>query len=313
MTKIGYIVAGLMVVFSVEFSSGMPAIEKVVIDEGDVKGEVHESGKDIPVEYANIILFRSSDSSMVTGGISGNDGTFHLKKVPYGNYYMTIDFIGFKKKTISDIVVSKSNKHIDLGKLLLNMTAVDLQGAEITADKMAVEYQLDRKVINVDQNLGSAGNSAVEVLERAPSIRVDITGEVQLRGSSNFTVLIDGKPSILDGSEALQQIPASTIESIEIITNPSVKYDPDGTSGIINIKLKKNKLEGLSGVATASAATGDKYKSDLYLNYKTGKFNILGGVEWNDRRFPGEMKERRETYGDTTLYKNSTGDGAWLR
>jgi len=284
-----------------------------LVGHGHIKGTVHEAEKDIPVEYANVIVFSLPDSSMITGGITGTDGGFVLKDIPYGNYYVTADFIGYKKKIIENVNISPNNKHVNLGIIPLSMTAFQLKGAEITAEKMAVEYKLDRKVINVDQDLGAAGNSAIEVLEKAPSIRVDISGEVQLRGSSNFTVLIDGKPSLLDGSEALQQIPASTIESIEIITNPSVKYDPDGTAGIINIKLKKNRLEGLSGVWNASLGTGDKYASDIYLNYKTGKFSFYGGAEWNDRNYPWESKEQRETYGDTTLFKNSYGNGGWIR
>jgi outer membrane receptor protein involved in Fe transport len=137
---------------------------------------------------------------------------------------------------------------------------------------------------------------------------------VELRGSSNFRVFIDGKPSVLDGNEALQQIPANTIESIEVITNPSVKYDPDGTAGIINIKLKKNRLEGFSGIVDVTAATGDKYASDLYLNYKAKRVNIYGGVDWNDRVSPSTGNEEREIYsGDTTFFQHSTIDQAWRR
>ena len=308
----------ITLILYVLFTAGLAVSAEPVVDgavgKGDIRGEVHDAGQDLPVEYANIIVFSPADSSMVSGGISGPDGKFHLKDIPYGEYYVTVDFIGYKKKIINNVVVSRENKHIDLGIINLNMTAVQLQEAQVTADKMAVEYKLDRKVINVDQNLGAAGNTAVEALERAPSIRVDISGEVQLRGNSNFTVLIDGKPSLLDGSEALQQIPASTIESIEIITNPSVKYDPDGTAGIINIKLKKNRLDGLSGVVNSSASSTESYSADVLLNYKTGKFNIFGGVDWNDRRYPWEGRERRETYdNDTTYYKVSEGEGHWLR
>ncbi|MCB2221756.1 MAG: TonB-dependent receptor family protein [Bacteroidetes bacterium] len=283
-------------------------------EKGKIEGEVVDGNEKVPVEYANILVMNPGDSSMVTGGLTDLDGRFQIKDIPLGDYYVVVNFIGYEKRMIDNVKVTKKNQHIDLGKIDLNMTAVQLKAAEITAERMAVEYHLDRKVVNVAQDLDAAGNSAVEVLEKVPSIRVDISGEVSLRGSSNFTVLIDGKPSVLQGSEALQQIPSSTIENIEIITNPSVKYDPDGTAGIINIKLKKNRIDGLGGVVNATVGTGDKYASDLYLNYKTGKFNIFGGIDWNDRKFYNESTENRETINnDTSFFQNSFGEGAWLR
>ena len=283
-------------------------------DKGKIEGKVVNKEEKAPVEFANILIMNPADSSMVTGGLTDMNGEFQIKDVPIGEYYVVINFIGYEKKMISGISVNRQNSSVDLGNIDLKLSAIELSGAEITAQRMAVEYRLDRKIVNVGNDLDAAGSSAVDVLEKVPSIRVDLSGEVSLRGSSNFTVLIDGKPSVLQGSEALQQIPASTIENIEIITNPSVKYDPDGTAGIINIKLKKNKLDGLAGVVNVTAGTGHKYASDLYLNYKTGKFNLYGGFDWNDRVFPNEGTENRETYSnDTTFYQNSTGTGGWLR
>jgi outer membrane receptor protein involved in Fe transport len=315
MEKLKYItvlIMGLML-----FNTGLKASDPVVVipaEKGKIEGEVVDGNEKVPVEYANILVMSPKDSSMVTGGLTDLDGRFQIKDIPVGDYYVVINFIGYEKRTIDNVKVTKNNQHINLGKIDLNMTAVQLEAAEITAERMAVEYRLDRKVVNVDQDLDAAGNSAVEVLEKVPSIRVDISGDVFLRGSSNFTVLIDGKPSVLQGSEALQQIPASTIENIEIITNPSVKYDPDGTAGIINIKLKKNRIDGLGGVVNATIGTGDKYATDLYLNYKAGKFNLYGGIDWNDRKFYNESTQDRETVtNDTSFFQSSFGDGAWLR
>lgn len=309
-----YIRVLVLVAWMVLSLSVAGAVEVNPSDDGKIEGRVFDQGSDMPVEFANITVFNPLDSTMITGGLSDAEGNFHLKGIPVGEYYMVIHFIGYNKKVISNIEITTEKKRIDVGTVELLLTAVELSAATVTADKMAVEYRLDRKVINVDQDLDAAGNSAVEILEKAPSIRVDISGEVFLRGSSNFTVLIDGKPSVLQGSEALQQIPASTIENIEIITNPSVKFDPDGTAGIINIVMKKNKLDGLAGVVNATVGTGDKYATDLTLNYKTGKFNVLGGFEWNDRNYPWEeTQQRRTTSGDTTSYKDSFGDGGWLR
>ena len=281
---------------------------------GLIEGWVTEQEQNIPVEYANVVVFSTIDSAMVSGGITGPEGQFKLDNIPFGEYYVVINFIGFEKKTIDQVVISEFERKIDLGKIQLGYSAVQLQGTEIVAERQAVEFKLDKKVINVDQDISSAGSSATDILQNAPSVRVDIEGNVQLRGSSNFTVLIDGKPSILSGNEALQQIPATAIENIEIITNPSAKYDPDGTSGIINIVMKKQNLKGFSGMVEASAGTGDKYTSNLYLNYRNGKFNVYGGVEWNDRRFPRTETAIRETYsGDTTFVRLTDSESAWKR
>jgi outer membrane receptor protein involved in Fe transport len=277
-------------------------------------GYVLDSTNSAPVEFANLALYRVSDSTMITGGITNIEGHFAFRHVPDGEYYLEIHFIGYEKKTIENIVLHENERRLNLGDIYLNITSFNLEAAEVVAKRSLTEYRLDRKVINVGQDISNTGASAAQVLEKSPSVRVDIEGNVTLRGSSNFTVFIDGKPSVLDGNEALQQIPANTIENIEVITNPSVKYDPDGTSGIININLKKNRLQGFSGIVDLTAATGEKYAADLYLNYKTGKFNFYGGIDWNDRKFPGEMRTERESYrNDTTDYRDSEGDQVWMR
>ncbi|MCF8368523.1 MAG: TonB-dependent receptor family protein [Bacteroidales bacterium] len=305
-------IALLAAIFLISFAT--VAGESELGKGGKIEGQVIDAGTNTPVEFANVVVFSSSDSSMVAGGITGEKGDFNLSGIPDGTYYVRVQFIGYESRTVNDVIISDKGRKFDLGMIPLGMSAVTLEGAVVTADKMAVEYKIDRKVINVGQDLDAAGASAIEVLEKVPSIRVDINGDVFLRGSSNFTVLIDGKPSVLDGNEALQQIPASTIENIEIITNPSAKFDPDGTAGIINIKLKHNILEGFSGMINTTAGTGEKYASDLYLNYKTGSFNFYGGLEWNDRKFPGTGTEKRETLiNDTIQYREAETEMAWMR
>ncbi|MDB4303230.1 TonB-dependent receptor [Desulfosarcina sp.] len=290
------------------------ADESEILKGGKIAGQVIESGTQAPVEFANVVVFNAVDSSMVAGGITGVGGEFDLPDIPMGSYYLRVQFMGYETQIVQNIDVTEKKRKFNLGTIPMGVSAIELEAAEITAERMAVEYKLDRKVINVSQDLDAAGSSAVEVLEKVPSIRVDINGDVFLRGSSNFTVLIDGKPSVLTGSEALQQLPANTIENIEILTNPSAKYDPDGTAGIINIKLKRNKLQGFSGMVNATVGTGDKYASDIYLNYKTGDFNIYGGIEWNDRRYPSSGNESRESIiNDTLYYRNAETEMAWLR
>jgi outer membrane receptor protein involved in Fe transport len=184
----------------------------------------------------------------------------------------------------------------------------------VVADKAAVEYKLDKKVVNVSQVISAAGGSAANVLENTPSVQVDIEGNVTLRGSGNFTVLIDGRPSVLSGSDALRQIPASSLENIEIITNPSAKYEPDGSAGIINLVMKKNSMNGLSGIINGTIGTGDKYRGDFLLNYRTEKFNYFIGADWRDETNYGSMASSRETYlGDTTKYLTIGGDRDFIR
>ncbi len=283
--------------------------EEIPAPDGRLFGVVMDSSSRLPVEFANIALYNSLDSSLVTGGITDAAGSFELKHLPDGDYYLMVQFIGYEQMTIPGIRIAPKERRINLGTIMMGTTAFQLQEAEVVATKSYTEYKLDRKVINVDQDISNTGASAAQVLEKSPAVRVDIEGNVSLRGSTNFIVFIDGKPSVLDGQEALQQIPANTIENIEIITNPSVKYDPDGTSGIININLKKNKLKGFSGIIDLTAGTGDKYAGDLYLNYKTGRFNFYGGIDWNDRKFRGNSFATRESYnGDTTDFREAANE-----
>ena len=163
-------------------------------------------------------------------------------------------------------------------------------------------------MINVSNDINAAGGTAVTALENTPSVDVDIDGNVSLRGSTNFTVLIDGRPSVLSGSDALKQIPSSAIQNIEIITNPSVKYDPDGMAGIINVVMKKNVLSGLNGILNANIGTGKKYGTDLMLNYKTKKYNLFLGGNLTDETNYGTNKSTRESYlNDTTTFLTMNG------
>jgi len=281
---------------------------------GIISGRVTDANGNKPVQYASIALYKTRDSSLVTGAISGMDGTFSMQNVPFGQYYIEISFVGFKKQRFDGIMLTPKQKAVSLGDLKIEEISENLKEVEVVGKQNFMEYKIDRKVIAVSQDIASAGGSAVDVLQNTPSVTVDVDGNVSLRGSSNFTVLIDGKPSIMDGSEALQQIPASTIQSIEIITNPSAKYDPDGVAGIINVVMKKNKISGVSGVFNVSAATQKQNSADFLVNYKTGKFNIFAGGNYQDFKIPGSMKLRRENYGeDTTWYLSNDADATMKR
>ncbi|NQV16786.1 TonB-dependent receptor [bacterium] len=172
-----------------------------------------------------------------------------------------------------------------------------------------MEYKIDKKIINVGQDITSSSGTAVEVLENVPSVTVDIDGNVELRGSSNFTVLVDNRPSILEANEALQTIPASTIDNIEIITNPSAAYDPDGVSGIINIITKKSMLEGISGIANFNVGMFGQIGGDMLVNYRNHKYTAYISAAYHTRIHEGQDTSfSMTTVGDTTYYVSQLGD-----
>jgi outer membrane receptor protein involved in Fe transport len=256
----------------------------------------------------------------VAGTVTGVDGKFRLEKVPYGKFYIIANFIGYNKITLSDIMITPKAKTLDLGVINLDMASTNLEGVEITADKQRIEYKIDKKIVNVSQDLMGSGSSAISVLENVPSVNVDIEGNVSLRGSSSFTVLIDGRPSVLEGNDALQQIPASSIDRIEIITNPSAKYDPDGTGGIINVIMKKQKNPGINGIVNLSIGTKNKYRGDALLNYRTKNFNVFGGIDGNYNEFNMKGKSTYQNFFydptgeiDSTSYRDTDTKGINLR
>jgi outer membrane receptor protein involved in Fe transport len=288
------------------FLKGQPSLKQPAEPlsiSGTIKGKVVESSSGTPVEYATVTLYTASDSTMVDGMITDSHGGFEFRKLPSGEYNVIIRFMGYRKMLIEGIVIDQANPVKDVGTVNLRSDVTDLKEVEIVGEKPLVEYQVDRKVVNVDQQITATGGTAVDVLENIPSITTDLEGNVALRGSTNFTVLIDGKPSILTGSDALKQIPASSIDKIEIITNPSAKYDPDGTAGILNIVTKKNSLNGLSGIANLTAGTSPEIAADFTLNYRTKKSSITFGADASNRQMEGFREGYRETYyEDSTEY-----------
>ncbi|WP_372773168.1 TonB-dependent receptor domain-containing protein [Mangrovibacterium sp.] len=274
-----------------------------------IKGKVVEKDSNTPMEYANISIYNSADSSLVSGGITNPQGEFTLEKLNSGTYYVEANFIGFNKTRINNIRIGTDRKEINLGVIYLEASRQQITGIEVVAEKARVEYKVDKKVINVSQDINAAGGTAVDVLENTPSVQVDIEGNVTLRGSSSFTVFIDGRPTALSGSDALQQIPASALENIEIITNPSAKYDPDGMAGIINLVMKKNVLSGFDGIVNASASSNESRSMDLTLNHKNKKRQLTFGFDTDNRLFNSDQESTRETfYDDRTEYMTSNGE-----
>jgi outer membrane receptor protein involved in Fe transport len=246
---------------------------------GVIKGKVLDANTKQPIDYANFTLFGLRDSSVVNGGVSNETGTFVITDVRPGRYFAKVSYIGYKTHLVKNIIVTPTKSNVDLGIISITAAAVNMNEVVVKGEKDMVVTNLDKQVINVDKDLSSSGGTALDVMQNIPALTVDIDGNVSLRGNSNVTILIDGKPSGLAGlqsSDVLTSIPASSIKSIELVTNPSAKYDPDGTAGIINIVLKKKSNLGFNGIFNLNGGTGDKYNGSANLNYRTGDLNFFG-------------------------------------
>jgi len=291
----------LILVFSFTFSKANVS--------GTVVGQVLDKEDGQPLEFVSVALYNEEDQSLVTGTVSNLDGKYEIKGLSPGSYYIEVSFIGYDKTSVDGIEIDSRRTHIELEDIVLPRAASQLEEVEIVAEEMAVEYKIDRKVINVSQQLTAASGTAVDILENVPSITVDVDGNVALRGSTGFMVLIDGIPSVLDPSDALQQIPSNSIENIEIITNPSAKYNPDGTAGIINVITKKDRLKGLTGTADVNAGTYGRLGVGLLASYQKKKWNVFFGGDFNKGERPGfSSSERITTKNDTTYFTRSDGD-----
>lgn len=277
---------------------------------GSIKGKIIESGSHTPLEYANVAVFSQGDSALVSGTIAGPDGSFSIGQIPPGNYYIDAKFMGYNLLRHSNLVINRSNSSVDLGALELNPASENINEVTVTGNNKAIAYEIDKKVIDPAQFPTAADGTAVDILANTPSVAVDIEGNISLRGSSSFTVLIDGRPTPFEAAEALQQIPASSIRTIEIITNPSAKFDPDGNAGIININTKKSKLNGISGMINGMGDSNGSYSGDMLLNYRVGKFNFFVGANTANRKGGGETESSTTTTSDTlTSQTASQGEG----
>lgn len=273
-----------------------------------IKGTVIDNEDNTPLEYANVILLKSGSSEMVTGTVTSPQGIFMLERVASGSYDLEIKYIGYDRIILNDITLGNGGNTLDIGTVRLKKASYNIDEVEVVAEKSTVEYKIDKKVINVGQQATSLSGTAIDALQISPSVRVDIDGTVSLRGSTNFTLLIDGKPSILDPSDALDQIPASSIENIEIITNPSAKYDPEGTSGIINVILKKNEFSGLSGLVNLNGGTQSNFGGDALVEYRGNGLSVNLGIDYRDGNHPGDFNSfQQTTSGLTTTMLDYSG------
>ncbi|WP_166921937.1 TonB-dependent receptor domain-containing protein [Flavobacterium poyangense] len=246
---------------------------------GTVSGTITEKSNNAPISYATVSI---KDNGKVVSGINTDDnGAFTIKNLALKNYTIEIQYIGFRKY-IGSIILSENKKEA-IVKVALEEEATQLKGVNIVSERSTIEQKIDRKVVTVGKDLTTAGASASDIMNNIPSVNVDQDGKLSLRGNDNVRVLIDGRPSNIDPAQLLKQIPSTSIKKIELITNPSAKYNPEGMSGIINIILHKNTNTGFNGSYSGGITFGEtaKHNQSLDLNYKTGKVNFFGNVGQN--------------------------------
>ena len=281
--------------------------------DGILTGRIVDKFSDKPMEYVSFRLFSVKDSSVVAGIFTDPDGRFNLEQLAYGNFYGKLTFSGYETITINDIKISASIKSVNLGtyKMVIDKT-IDFDEVKVVGQLDVLKAGIDKKIYNVGEDLSVKGGTANDVLNNIPSVEVDQDGRIMLRGDGTVTVLIDGRPSSLSGGNGkslLDALPAGSIERIEVVTNPSAKYDPDGTSGIINIVLKKNKLKGFNGMLTANVGSGNLNGGNVAdgsfsLSYRNGKFNAYGS--YSGRYMTGyrnNYSSLEQTFSDNSSLK----------
>lgn len=261
-----------------------------------LKGKVVEKGKGIGVPFTSVRVFAQGNQQLVTGGISNDKGVFNLE-VGSGQYKLLIESIGFESKTIASINIEKSN--VDLGEIEVNPSQTELAEVTVKGQKASMELALDKRIFNVGTDLANKGATAAEILGNLPSIQVDGEGGVRLRGSENVRILVDGRPSTLvgiNGSSGLQSLQGNMIDKVEVITNPSARYEAEGMAGIINIVLKKNQNQGFNAAFETTLGYPENLGGTSILNYRKNKLNFF--VNWGIfyRRTPARGHIYQEVY-----------------
>ena len=253
------------------------AQDKTLPKIGTVTGKVLDVNLQQPLPYVNVVI-KDVNQNIITGGITNEDGSFTVNQIPLGKNIVSIEFLGYQTES-KNIEISNNNKNINLGTINLSESTESLEEVTIVAETSTIQQKIDRKVITIGKDLQTAGANASDIMNNIPSVNVDQqTGNISLRGNENVRVMVDGKLSNVPIAQLLKQIPSTAIKSIELITNPSAKYNPEGMSGIINIKLHKNTKLGFNGNLNIGLTNEvyAKFNSSIDLNYRNGKFNFYG-------------------------------------
>lgn len=308
MSRLSLPLALLLLAWSV--SSTLVAAETAPT--GKVSGRVIDHATGRAIEYASVVLDRGPQPANLRTATDAK-GNFTLERVAPGQYRLAYGLVGAEPQHSAPFVVDAQHPDINLGTLELGSDAVRLQQVEVTGQREAFFNSIDRKTYNVGKDLTSVGGSASDLLQNVPSVQVDIDGNVSLRGNSSVLILIDGKPSTLMSTvnrpDVLAQMPADGIERIEVITNPSAKYKPDGTAGIINLVMKHQRAAGASGSIRASVGNARRTNLGFSFNYNPGKYNLFGtfSLRQDDRaRYSVEKRSHLDLASQTMLGTEQT-------
>ncbi|WP_027420834.1 outer membrane beta-barrel protein [Crocinitomix catalasitica] len=271
-------------------------------DTGKITGGIITEKPEVSQSFVTLKLHTATDSTFIKGNLSDIDGNFIFENIQYGNYYLEVSFFGFENKYVN---FSLNENQLDLGKIKIAENEKVLDQVMVISKQDVVKYEIDKKVLKVSQDYANTSATAFEVLENVPSISTDIEGNLSLRGSSSYTLLIDGKPSLMDASDALKMIPASSIEDIEIMTNPSSKFDSEGVSGVINIITKKDKTNGTSGIINIGAGLYNAYNADGTFQIQRKKVTLNLGANFRTNDSPSQQITERLTKSDSldNLYR----------
>lgn len=265
-----------------------------------ITGKVIDASTKQGMEFANISLRKTGSKEFIKGTVSDQLGAFRLDGVSNGNYVVAVSVVGYATFE-KELTIGTGQKTINLRNILLKEDTQLLNEVQVVGQRSQMKFEIDRKVFNVDQSLATAGGSASDVLGNIPSVQVDPEGEVSLRGNSSVTVWINGKESGLSAdnrAQILEQLPAESIERVEVITNPSAKYNPEGTAGIINIVLKKNRKAGYYGSLQAGVDTRGGYNAAGNVNFSSGKLESFVNVGTRVRKSEGEGYTNRQNLDD---------------
>ena len=272
-----------------------------------ISGKIIDSDFNTPLEYATISIYDSKKQNLINGVISDNSGFFSIE-LTKGLYDLKIEYISFETKTLEKIDIQNS---IDLGIISLSINENLLDEIEVIGEKTEIEIKLDKTVYNIGKDLTLKGSSVSDVLDNLPSLEVDIDGNVSLRGNQSVRILINGKPSGLVGissNDALKQFPSESVEKVEVITSPSARYNAEGTAGIINIVLRKNKLAGLNGSASLNLGDPRRVGISTNLNFRTKKISLFGNIGDNSTKYINGFKNETEYFTgrekNNFLYEN---------
>jgi hypothetical protein len=277
-----------------------------VAQAGVMTGQVLDADSSKPMANVNVVLCLSIDSTQITGTATDSSGRFRLEVRDSSRYSLVVSAVGYRTERLP-VVLSAPGASLDVGRVLLKQQTLPMKGVDVTAQGPAVTYEADRRVIDVSKLPLAAAGTAVDVLERVPSVKVEPDGTVFLRGGS-FTLLVDGRPSPLEPSQALKQMPSSIIDKVEIITNPSAKFNPEGTGGVINLILKKRRVRGLSALGTMNVDTRLRSGGSALLGLRSRIADIFAGGGFTRGEFRSDDEWENRTFGGAeTLVISSAG------